>query len=285
MEETQLPPLQIQYPPDKVYTWKLAKYSKASGAGIILGSLGNSIGSKVYLLKLIWARCILSTRQFFKCVLSFGGDCIGYNQEFVRQQHYIEGCPKICQNVHRFVLIKSIGLCGTMNAQNISGLLWHICVLLVLQRTIGLISAKIWTIGVFRDMLLYTLDIHIIYTWCSWTVDKIGMSPICIFGGASGTTSTVHWPMSSCILLRLTASSTGHSCNRCIFWSFMETMCVQWICIWVTLVWPILCCTRSDKDRQERIYLLLDAVSLTALYNKSLISIPSILYNQLNYMH
>ncbi len=25
--------------------------------------------------KLIWAPCILSTRQFFKCVLSFGGDC------------------------------------------------------------------------------------------------------------------------------------------------------------------------------------------------------------------
>ncbi len=28
---------------------------------------------------------------------------------------------------------------------------------------------------------------------------------------------------------RLTASSTGHSCNGYIFWSFMETMCVQWI--------------------------------------------------------
>ena len=30
-------------------------------------------------------------------------------------------------------------------------------------------------------------------------------------------------------VLWLTASSTGHSCNRRIFWSFMETMCMQWI--------------------------------------------------------
>ena len=38
--------------------------------------LGNSIGSMVHFLKLILAPCILSTRKFFKCVLSFGADCI-----------------------------------------------------------------------------------------------------------------------------------------------------------------------------------------------------------------
>ncbi len=41
-------------------------------------------------------------------------------------------------------------------------------------------------------------------------------------------------------LLRLTASSTGHFCNRAIFWRYMKT-----------LVMSILCCTRSDKDRPE----------------------------------
>ncbi len=88
----------------KVHTWKLAKYSKAIGARKILGGLpyflrsctvpkkspgiswklemrlglllGNSAGNMVHLMELILIPWILSTQSFFKCILSFGGDCI-----------------------------------------------------------------------------------------------------------------------------------------------------------------------------------------------------------------
>ncbi len=42
---------------------------------IRIGLLANSIGSIMHLLELIWVAYILSTRPFFKCIRSFGGDC------------------------------------------------------------------------------------------------------------------------------------------------------------------------------------------------------------------
>ncbi len=57
----------------KVYTLKLAKYSNANGARIILG------GMFCVLLKLISVPYVLSTTPLFKCMLSFGRYCISLN--------------------------------------------------------------------------------------------------------------------------------------------------------------------------------------------------------------
>ena len=55
------------------------------------------------------------------------------NRDLVISMPVTSGCPRICQIVQNFVLIKPIGLCGPINAQNFFGPLRHILTLPLYQ--------------------------------------------------------------------------------------------------------------------------------------------------------